>query len=136
MKEDNNARKIYYKIQSVHQEESDTKTTYHVYDNVYPQLPLVYRAQDRYRALYDLILNPLWDTNDPPGGAPQHLLSKIVRYREGYLCNTSESDNNGQTKELPWPCQSSSGTKIQNPTSSVAHLLARQKNGSLAARIL
>ena len=111
MKEDNNAREIYYKIQSVHQEESDAKTAYNVYDNEYPQLPLVYGVQDRYRALYDLILNPVMGDNEPKGGAPQHLLSKIAKYREGCLCDTLESDGYGQMEH---PCQSSSGAKVQN----------------------
>ena len=88
---------MYYMIQSAHQEESDKNTVKGVAENKYPQLDLVYRAQDRYRALYDLILNPgPVDDGDPDGGSPDYLLSKIRKYRAGCLCGTKESGSNGR----------------------------------------
>ena len=98
MKADGGASDIYHKIQSVHQEESDKAFDGPPYpiENEYPQLPLVYKANDRYRALYDLILNPVVDQGDPPGGSSEYLLNKIAKYREGCLCGTKDSGSNGQ----------------------------------------
>ena len=95
LKVDNGAREMYHKFQSVHEEESDSVEPL-TQENVYPQLPLVYRVQDRYRAVYDLILNPVVDEGDPHGGSAEWLLSKIAKYREGCLCGTRESSIYGK----------------------------------------
>ena len=87
---------LHYKIKSVHQDESETDTTGGVAEDEYPELPIVYDVQDKYRALYDLILNPLVDENDALGGSSNYLLGKIKRYRASCLCGTKESGSNGQ----------------------------------------
>ena len=106
LKRDGGAKAIYHMIQSVHQEEADKNTVagtdengilYHLDENDYSPLPVVYRVQDRYRALYDLLLNPVVDQDDRhPGGSSSWLLSKIAKYREGCLCGTMDSGSNGQ----------------------------------------
>ena len=83
----------------MHQVEADKNTVGDTDENEYPKLPVLYRGQDRYRALYDLLLNPAVDQDDPReplGGSSEWLLSKIVKYREVCLCGTKESGSNGQ----------------------------------------
>ena len=91
---------LYYNIKSVHQDESETDTTAGVTEDEYPELPIVYDVQDKYRALYDLILNPLVDENDAPGGSSDYLLGKIKRYRASCLCGTKESGSSGQMETV------------------------------------
>ena len=97
LKSNGGAKEIYHMIQSVHQEEADKNTVDGTDEDEYPQLPVVYRVQDRYRALYDLLLNPVVDQDDRHhGGSSKWLLSKIAKYREACLCGTQDSGSNGQ----------------------------------------
>ena len=102
---------LYYNMKSVHQDESkldtikefimnDNYNKSYVAEDEYPELPLVYDVQDKYRALYDLILNPLVDENDALGGSSDYLLGKIKRYRASCFCGTKESGSNGQMEHV------------------------------------
>ena len=89
------------KIESVHKEESEREAIVeeiggYVKENEYPELHVVYKVQDRYRALYDLILNPVVDHDDPEGGSSAHLLSKIAKFRASCLCGTKDSGSYGR----------------------------------------
>lgn len=114
------SHELYHKILSIHQEESDINTvdnhsipnngTNWTEQNM-TQLPLVYNLQDKYKALYDLILNPAPVVQDDPiAGSPEWLLSKIVKYRRGCLCGTRESGSNGQMEHV---CPSGEHVKFE-----------------------
>ena len=87
----------------MHKEESEREAIVeeigagaYVQENEYPELHVVYKVQDRYRALYDLILNPVVDDDDPDGGSSQYLLSKIANFRASCLCGTKDSGSYGR----------------------------------------